>query len=101
MDDGGGPSQELDKEMDPYRPGHRPGQGRPGQGCPGPDQGCPCPDFHLLVLTHSLAAGVQHTLGYHAVPWEPILHGKCGGNGEYKILSVLLTSRPLAGLILV
>ena len=28
-------------------------------------------------------------MGYVAVPWESILHGKCGEYGAYKILSVL------------
>ena len=31
----------------------------------------------------------EHNLGYYAVPWESILHGKCGEYGEYKIMSVL------------
>ena len=41
------------------------------------------------LLTHRLAGGGEHNLGYYAVPWESILHGKCGEYGEYKIMSVL------------
>ena len=41
------------------------------------------------LLTHRLASGGQHNVGYVAVPWESILHGKCGEYGAYKILSVL------------
>lgn len=41
------------------------------------------------LLTHRLAGGGEHNLGYHAVAWESILHGKCGEYGGYKILSVL------------
>ena len=37
----------------------------------------------------SSASSGQHDLGYAAVPWESILHRKCGDYGAYKILSVL------------
>ena len=36
-----------------------------------------------------LEGGGEHNLGYYAVPWESILHGKCGEYGGYKIMSVL------------
>ncbi len=41
------------------------------------------------LLTHCLAGGGEHCLGYHAVAWESILHGKCGEYGGYKILCSL------------
>ena len=41
------------------------------------------------LLTHRLASGGHHNLGYAAVPWESILHGKWGDYGACKILSVL------------
>ena len=41
------------------------------------------------LLTHRLTSGGQHNAGNVAVPWESILHGKCGECGAYKIRSVL------------
>ena len=41
------------------------------------------------LLTHRLASGGQHNVGNVAVPWESILHGKCGSMGRTKYESVL------------
>ena len=40
-------------------------------------------------ITHSLAGGGSHNLGYHALRWEMILHGNSGKMGKYAVLSVL------------
>ena len=40
-------------------------------------------------ITHSLAGGGSHNLGYHALRWEMILHGNAGELGTYAVLSVL------------
>ncbi len=40
-------------------------------------------------ITHSLAGGGSHNLGYHDLSWEMILHGKAGEMGKYPVLSVL------------
>ena len=40
-------------------------------------------------ITHSLAGGGSHNLGYHALRWEMILHGNAGEMGKYAVLSVL------------
>ena len=44
------------------------------------------------LLTHHLASGGQHNVGYVAVPWESILHGKCGSMGRTKYGLCSLTS---------
>lgn len=41
------------------------------------------------LLTHNLAGGGSHNLGYHALRWETILHGNAGEMGKYAVLSVL------------
>ena len=40
-------------------------------------------------ITHSLAGGGSHNLGYHALRWGMILHGNAGEMGKYAVLSVL------------
>ena len=40
-------------------------------------------------MTHSLAGGGSHNLGYHALRWEMILHGNAGELGTYAVLRVL------------
>ncbi len=40
------------------------------------------------LLTYLLEGGGKHILGYYAVPWESILHGKSEDCWEYKVLSV-------------
>ena len=40
-------------------------------------------------ITHSLAGGGSHNMGYHALRWEMILHGNAGEMGKYAVLSVL------------
>ncbi len=40
-------------------------------------------------ITHSLAGGGCHNLGYHALRWEMILHGNAGEMGKYAVISVL------------
>ncbi len=42
-----------------------------------------------LFITHSLAGGGSHNMGYHALRWEMILHGNAGELGKYAVLSVL------------
>jgi hypothetical protein len=41
------------------------------------------------LLTHNLAGGGSHNLGYHALQWEMISHGNAGEMGKYAVLSVL------------
>ena len=41
------------------------------------------------LMTHRLAGGGIHNLGYDALPWEMILHGNCGEYGQYKVISFL------------
>jgi hypothetical protein len=41
-------------------------------------------------ITHSLAGGGSHNLGFHALRWEMILHGNAGEMGKYAVLSTLL-----------
>jgi hypothetical protein len=40
-------------------------------------------------ITHSLAGGGSHNLGFHALRWEMILHGNAGEMGKYAVLSTL------------
>jgi len=40
-------------------------------------------------MTHRLAGGGGHNLGYDALPWDMILHGDCGKYGQYKVISFL------------
>jgi hypothetical protein len=41
------------------------------------------------LITHRLAGGGGHNLGYDALPWDMILHGNCGKYGQYKVISFL------------
>jgi len=41
------------------------------------------------LMTHRLAGGGGHNLGYDALPWDMILHGDCGKYGQYKVISFL------------
>jgi hypothetical protein len=41
------------------------------------------------LITHRLAGGGNHNIGYDAVKWEHILRGDCGEYGQYHELSVL------------
>jgi hypothetical protein len=41
------------------------------------------------LITHRLAGGGNHNLGYDALMWDSILHGDCGEYGDYKVISVL------------
>lgn len=41
------------------------------------------------LMTHRLAGGGCHNLGYDALPWDMILHGNCGKYGQYKVVSYL------------
>ena len=41
------------------------------------------------LITHRLAGGGNHNLGYDALMWESILHGNCGEYGDYRVMSVL------------
>ncbi len=43
----------------------------------------------VRFLTHSLAGGGNHKLGYCALKWETILHGNADELGKYAVLSVL------------
>jgi hypothetical protein len=40
-------------------------------------------------ITHTLAGGGRHSMGYCALRWEMILHGNAGELGKYTVLSVL------------
>ncbi len=40
-------------------------------------------------ITHSLAGGGSHNLGYHALSWDMILHSNAGEMGKYGVLSML------------
>ena len=41
-------------------------------------------------MTHRLAGGGGHNLGYDALPWDVILHCSCGPKyGQYKVISFL------------
>ena len=41
------------------------------------------------LMTHRLAGGGGHNIGYDALPWDMILHGNCGKYGQYKVISFL------------
>ena len=41
------------------------------------------------LITHRLAGGGNHNLGYDALMWDSILHGDCGEHGDYRVISVL------------
>jgi hypothetical protein len=43
----------------------------------------------LRFITHSLAGGGSHNMGYHALRWEMILHVNAGELSKYAVLAVL------------